>query len=283
MLNIDFPTHCEYCNSELVWDSVNLVCPNDNCLQKEKENFKAWCLNLCPVEGLKWTTIDKIIQKYYNSNYDILNYLSFESFKYVEYLPVLEKNSTFSENTLFNKMLFSMKYDKIPISNFLLALNIQGLGKITAKKWYDYGLKGLQLLYKIFCGNLVFSEIDEIQNITQDSNLTDYLIKQGTKYKDLFYLVKDRLVYYIENEIKKEKGKVCITGTLSMKRNDFIEILENQGWQFTNNITKDIKYLITNTPETNTSKNKKADELGIIKITEKDFINNVLKGEKTYE
>ena len=87
MLNIDFPTHCEYCNSELVWDSVNLVCPNDNCLQKEKENFKAWCLNLCPVEGLKWTTINKIIQKYYNSNYNI--------FDNILYLHFLRENCNF--------------------------------------------------------------------------------------------------------------------------------------------------------------------------------------------
>ena len=35
----DLPTHCGYCNENLVWDSVDLVCDNVDCKQKENEDY----------------------------------------------------------------------------------------------------------------------------------------------------------------------------------------------------------------------------------------------------
>ena len=54
-------------------------------------------------------------------------------------------------------------------------------------------------------------------------------------------------------------------------------MLENKGWKVSNKINKDVSYLITNTPNSGTSKNKEADRLGITKITEYDFNSKILE------
>lgn len=66
---------------------------------------------------------------------------------------------------------------------------------------------------------------------------------------------------------------VVITGKLeSMKRDDFEQLLNKNGVNLQKSISSTTDYLITNTPESGTVKNRRADMLGVKKITELDFI-----------
>lgn len=66
---------------------------------------------------------------------------------------------------------------------------------------------------------------------------------------------------------------VVITGKLeSMKRDDFEQLLNKNGVNLQKSISSTTDYLITNTPESGTIKNRRADMLGVKKITELDFI-----------
>jgi hypothetical protein len=71
------------------------------------------------------------------------------------------------------------------------------------------------------------------------------------------------------------KGKVAITGKISVKRSDFEAELIAAGYT-PGSITKDTKFLITDNPGGTSSKNVKADQLGITKITEADFRSQYL-------
>lgn len=62
-----------------------------------------------------------------------------------------------------------------------------------------------------------------------------------------------------------------ITGTLSIKRDDFIEKIEELGGKIQKDVNKKTNFLITDDPTTETSKNKKATELGVEKISEEQF------------
>ena len=66
------------------------------------------------------------------------------------------------------------------------------------------------------------------------------------------------------------KGKVAITGKLSVKRSEFEKELKESGYVPTE-ISKDTKFLITDNPNGSSSKNKKADAWGIVKISEQQF------------
>ena len=82
----------------------------------------------------------------------------------------------------------------------------------------------------------------------------------------------DRIVYP-EDEVVSEiqiKGKVAITGKLSVPRKHLEQELKSHGYE-PGEISRDTKFLITDDPNSTSSKNKKASEWGIEKITEADF------------
>ncbi len=79
----------------------------------------------------------------------------------------------------------------------------------------------------------------------------------------------------LEDKVVENKIKVAITGKLSVKRADFEKELKAYGY-IAGDISKDTRFLITDDPSSNSSKNQKADKWGIAKITEEEFRKNYL-------
>lgn len=274
------PTICEFCGSPLEWDGVNIICPNPDCNNINNERLKAWVMNIAPIDGLGWATIKKI-QNFY-----------FEDANTVEkIMDVAHSNVRVcaynGEKDLFNKMLDKL-CEPVSVGRFLLALKIPGLGKIGAKAVENAENAKIafeSILTSKYDNNLNFEfDLGGNQNIwaklLQDISVAKSLY---TEYRDYFVecynLVKDQIVFDgLENTKPIEiKGTVVITGTLSMKRDEYVELLKSFGWLVGSKINKNTKYLITNTPDSGTAKNKEADEFNIPKVTEKDFYN-IMKG-----
>lgn len=262
------PTKCEFCNSDLVWDGVNLVCSNVDCSNSDDEKLKAWVINIAPVEGLGWKTFRKLLFPTITTVQEL-----YKQRKNLYY--IIDKET--SEKGLFNKVLDKL-IQPVSVSQFILALNIPGVGKISAKNLENYSdIKNL--LEAIVNGSSNYVNCyKNLNNILQDVTAT----KNFLEYENLkFYYNLVKINYNNKNEQKENKienkGTVVITGSLSIKREDFIKKLEEKGWKIANKITKSTNYLITNTPNSGTSKNKKADKLGVTKITETDFIEKVMQ------
>ena len=65
----------------------------------------------------------------------------------------------------------------------------------------------------------------------------------------------------------------CFTGELhNLKRKEAEAMVQAQGGTVKSSVTKGLTYLVTNTPDSGSSKNKKAQELGTAIITEEDFV-----------
>jgi DNA ligase (NAD+) len=64
-----------------------------------------------------------------------------------------------------------------------------------------------------------------------------------------------------------------ITGALSIKRDNFEKKIIEFGGKVQKSVNKKTNFLITDDPNTTTSKNEKANELGIEKISEQQFYN----------
>ena len=80
-----------------------------------------------------------------------------------------------------------------------------------------------------------------------------------------------RLVYTESNNA--EKQYIAVTGALNtMKRKDFEAYIEKFNYELSSNLKK-CKYLVTNTPDSGSSKNKDAQKYGVEIITEQDFLN----------
>lgn len=70
---------------------------------------------------------------------------------------------------------------------------------------------------------------------------------------------------------KLEHLSFCITGTLSMKRDEFVKLIESNGGKFSS-VNKNLNYLICNNTNSTSGKMKKAKDLGIPTISEEEFL-----------
>lgn len=268
----DLPIVCPYCNSELIWDNnhIHLYCNTTDCEQKNEERIKAWCMNLSPIDNLGWKTIDKCLKTYLPDCYNIISLMQTE-----ERIPT---NNETSEKGLVNQLINNLQNNHFTVSQFLLALNIPGLGKISANK-FEKAEDSEELFNYIINTDMEYCDkYTRLLDIIQDKNTVKDMATIYHNYiKNCYKLVENRIIFNKEKEIE-DKGEVVITGSLTnITRSEFEKILIANGWTLSNTVKKDTRYLITNTPEATTSKNKKADELGITKITENDFIKNVMR------
>lgn len=94
---------------------------------------------------------------------------------------------------------------------------------------------------------------------------------------DFDYSEIDEVMDYLTIRNVNENGKLanksfCITGKLnSMKRDDFIKVIEENGGKFAS-VGKGLDYLICNDKNSGSSKMEKAKKLGITVITEDEFM-----------
>lgn len=74
---------------------------------------------------------------------------------------------------------------------------------------------------------------------------------------------------------KLDNMSFCITGKLSMKRDDLVKIIEANGGKIAS-VNKNLTYLICNDTTSTSGKSKKAKDLGVKVITEADFMEMIV-------
>jgi DNA ligase (NAD+) len=89
-------------------------------------------------------------------------------------------------------------------------------------------------------------------------------------------IISDGRYSLAENEVKnvQKNGKsICFTGALAtMGRKEASKLAENAGFEVKSGVSKGLTYLVTNNPNSGSSKNDKARKLGTLVIDEKQFL-----------
>lgn len=276
--NEELPQVCPICGSKLVWVGVDLKCNNLNCPNIKLSDLQQWCECIGETDGLQWTLMKQYLDAYgvvdINSLYSKANFIWNDL-----------NNKKLSLTEIKIKEFFEKLYiTNVDVEKALIGLNIPRLGDKTAKLLaeeqtliYDY----LVYLFNTHIKGLEDTTINKIEvqllEIVKDAT-TRSIISNGIKFMNLLYLYKDiptnnsRLVFK-NKKANDEVHYVAITGALnSMKRKDFETYIEKFGYVIISNLKK-CEYLITNTPDSGSSKNKQAQEYGIQIITEDDFLN----------
>ena len=261
---VELPARCPCCEADLVWKGVHLICNNPDCSDMQIQDLLIWCNNIAPVDGLGDTLKLKFFEELLKDNANI------ESI----YDPNNDHLVTFSrfssgdpqlgaQYRLFAKMLNGLYNNKVPMYKALLALNIPRLGEVTAKKL----AQSPDVIRSLVDG--CYSSLELLEIVGEAT--TGTILENLNKFHRLSYIWTniDKTV------VSADAVKVAITGSLSIPRKDFEKLLEANGFKL-GDISKDTKYLITNTPNSNSSKNAKADKLGIEKITEEEFRSRFL-------
>ena len=265
---------CPYCENKLEWDGVDLVCKNPECANRDEQNLKVWVRTIAPVDGMSET----LNFKFFNElNINSLDELYDHSYMDLEY-------SGMASNThkgKFNEVLNKLFNEKIKLKDLLVALNIKSLGVKSAEKLVSN---------EEFVA--LFEEFVEIKDIelfaSQGRKITESLVGPAltqimfetadglSKFRNAFK-VEHRIDFNIEKKI--ELIPVVITGKLSVPRKEFEEYLNKHGYEVKGSINKDVKYLITDNPDSGSSKNAAADKFGIEKISEEQ-IREIIDNDK---
>lgn len=165
--------------------------------------------------------------------------------------------------------------------------------KANAAKLAGLAIEHPALFYLMLREKLIFAkDLDAFTKAVQDSGNTE-LIAAVLDYANSSVSEKDKAKVQQKKEtldtnvtnflfdaeqIEQISGKTfAVTGRLKTfaNRNELQACLEACGATLTERLSRDVNYLITNTPDSGTAKNREAESLGIPRITEVQFNERV--------
>lgn len=276
-------SHCPFCESKTEIRKDNntkfLYCTNDKCNEKMLQYLSNYVSrNAMNIVGLSEETLFTLLQ--HNKINSVKDIYSIKDYK--DELVKIDGLGTRS----VSKMLQSIEDSKnTTLDRFLFAISIPLIGKSKAKIIANYLIANYKenASFKTFV-DIVKSGFDlsVLQDIGEeiDKKIKEWLNSptNETLINDIIYIEENYLVY--PKEVKEVGDKLngmtfVITGSLNVfsNRNEAKERIEQLGGKVSGSVSSKTSYLVNNDIESNSSKNKKAKELGVSIITENELLS----------
>lgn len=269
----DIPKICPVCGGKTEIRSLNdvksLYCTNPECQAKKIKSFDLFVSrDALNIDGLSEMTLEKFIAAGFIHEFDDIFHLdrhrdaivTMEGFGEKSYENLIEAAKTASHTTL---------------PRLIFGLGIAGIGLANAKvicRHFDFDLDAMR---KADAEELC--AIDGIGGVLADAWVTYF--KNDKNNEILDHLLADLT---FANEARSEEqtlvGKTfVITGSVEhfANRKELQEKIESLGGKASGSVSAKTSYLINNDVTSNSSKNKKARELGIPILSEEDFLRMI--------
>nr|WP_294665357.1 NAD-dependent DNA ligase LigA [uncultured Blautia sp.] len=268
--NLVIPDKCPVCGHEARIRQENdvetLYCMNPDCVAKKIKSFSLFTSrDAMNIDGLSEATLEKFIAMGFIHNFGDI----FEIGKYKDQIVEMEG---FGQKSFDNLMASLEKARETTLAKVIYSLGIAGIGLANAKVICKYFNDDIE---KIRHANVEkISSIEGIGPVIAGS-LADYFKNEENNGK-LDHLLEH--LHLIHEEVSGEQmfaGKTfVITGSVEhfANRSQVKEFIEARGGKVTGSVTKKTDYLINNDKTSTSSKNKKAQELGIPILSEEDFL-----------
>lgn len=267
--NIELPSHCPVCDGateiKLMTGTKVLTCTNPNCLAKQVKRFSLFVSrDALNIEGLSEQTLLKFIGLGYIKSFADIFRLENHRDEIVE-LDGFGKKS-------YDKLSSSIEKSRHTVpARILVALGIPGVGVTTAaqiaraceNKWakisslsYDE-LIAINGIGEVMARDYEAFFADEhnksvVLDLVDELDIDESYEKAGEALSGEIFVITGSLEHYkSRTELKKE--------------------IEAQGGKVAGSVSKNTSYLVTNNPESGSSKNKAAAELGVKIITEDEI------------
>lgn len=267
--NIELPSHCPVCDGtteiKLMTGTKVLTCTNPNCLAKQVKRFSLFVSrDALNIEGLSEQTLLKFIGLGYIKSFADIFRLESHRDEIVE-LDGFGKKS-------YDKLSSSIEKARHTVpTRILVALGIPGVGVTTAaqiaraceNKWakisslsYDE-LIAINGIGEVMARDYESFFADEhnksvVLDLVDELDIDESYEKAGEALSGEIFVITGSLEHYkSRTELKKE--------------------IEAQGGKVAGSVSKNTSYLVTNNPESGSSKNKAAAELGVKIITEDEI------------
>ena len=266
----DIPAVCPVCGGATRIDMQNgtktLCCPNPECQAKQIKSFALFVSrDALNIEGLSEATLEKFIARGFIRKVDDIFHLE-------RYADEIREMEGFGEKSCDNLLRSIETARDTTLPRLLYGLGIAGIGLANAK-----------LICKAFQNqpekirHATAEEIAEIPGMGEvlAGAYVSYFAKEENA--QLFQrLLKEVTIPEPREETKTQllEGKTfVITGSVQFFKNraEVKEVIEGLGGKVTGSVTSKTDYLINNDVTSTSSKNKKANELGVPIISEEEF------------
>jgi len=273
-IEIQEPTNCPVCNSELAHEEglVALKCHNPLCPEKVKRQIAYFVSrDAMNISGLG----DKIVEKFIELGKikTIVDIYSLE--KYREELENLEKMGQKSVDNLINSIESSKNRD---FSKVLYALGIPFVGKFNANL-LTKTFKNIENLKNQSIENLLAVKgIGDKVAVAVNTFLNDednWKIITDLKNIGLQFAVDETNSEEIADNPIKDKNFLATGKLQKYKRNDIKDIILSKGGNYLSAVSKNLDFLIAG--EKAGSKLEKAEKLGVRILTEDEFEKEFLE------
>lgn len=273
----DIPCKCPVCQGETkirqVGNAKALYCMNPECQAKHVKSFALFVSrDALNIEGLSEATLEKFISRGYIHTFADIFHLD-------QYKEEIQKMEGFGEKS-YKKLTESIeKARTTTLPRVIYSLGIAGIGLANAKvicRELKYDVESLLKVSE--------EELNEIQGVGEVLAKAFVGYFADAKHLENFRRLLNELTIPEETVTKQqifEGVNFVITGSVKhfANRGEVKELIESLGGKVTGSVTSKTNYLINNDVTSTSSKNKKANELGIPIISEETFLELVNQGE----
>ena len=267
--NAPIPHTCPACGQETVVKKENdvecLFCVNPGCPAKKIKSFGLFTSrDAMNIDGLSEATLEKFIARGFIHDFGDI----FEISRHKDEIVEMEG---FGQKSYDNLMESLERAKETTLPRVIYSLGIANIGLANAKvicRHFDNDLdrirhasleevSDIDTIGPVIAGNLVAYFKDEDNNRRLDHLMSFLHIQEDSPKQEQIF----------------EGMNFVITGSLVHfgNRSEAKELIESLGGKVTGSVTKKTNYLINNDIQSNSSKNKKARELGIPILSEEDF------------
>lgn len=264
------PKICPACGKDTTIKKDNeskvLLCTNPDCQVKHIKQYALMASrDALNIDGLSESTLEKFLSKgFIKSDSDLFHLDKFKD-------EIINMDG-FGKRS-YEKLISALDEAKnTTVSRFLYSLGISGIGSANAKMIAKYFDNDIDRIISASKDDLL--EIEGIGEVLANS-IADFF--KSEKNIENVESLRKILKFEKEESVGGDKlsGKVCvITGSLQhfSNRNELKELIEKNGGKVSGSVSSKTNYLINNDTASNSSKNKKAKELGVEIISEEDFL-----------
>jgi DNA ligase (NAD+) len=268
--NLELPEFCPACGGKTTLKDLNgvqsLYCLNPDCGAKQTKGFSHFVSrNAMNIEGLSEATLEKFIEE------GFLNKLP-DIFHLAQYRENIIQLEGFGEKSYDNLIKSVEAARQVSMAKFLYSLGIGGIGLANAKLIVSHFGQDFEKII-----NATEEELVGIEGIGEVLAKTFHDFFQKEENLAVVRELLKEIIFEKEEatEIQSLAGKIfVITGSVEQfaNRNELKDFIEKLGGKVTGSVSKNTDYLINNDTTSDSSKNKKAKQLGIPILSEADFM-----------
>lgn len=242
----EVPSKCPICNADTVIQGTDILCVNPACSGKIVPRMVA-AAKLLRIDGFGPATCELIHDRLHVN--ELWQLLEMNYCKQIGYLPgftdytadILYKNLNSAVGNVYDFEVFA-------------ALCIPGIGLELSKKLFEkFDIGELSLRIK--------KNPKSIEDIIGPTRIL--WLQKAFALRDISICSMFQYFKPMTKPIVISKGKICLTGKFDQPKSYYKQIIESSGYQYTDTLTDDVMWLVTNDIMSKSSKMEKARAKGI--------------------